>query len=135
MFPASAHQFEKPLVLLIDDNITQLDLYAMVLEPHFETLVATRAESGYTLALQAVPQVIVIDALLPDGDGLEVARRLQQHAATARVPIIVLTGDESAYARAQRDRSELTGVLLKPCRGDKLLAAIHAAIERARLAL
>ena len=125
---------EKPVVLLIDDNLTQLDLYAMVLQPHFETLIATRAEAGFELAVRARPDVVVVDALLPDGDGIDVSKRLEKNPATARIPVIILTGDDGAYARAQRDRSELTGVLLKPCRGDKLLTAIHAAIERARLA-
>ena len=40
----------RPVILLVEDNLTQLDLYAMVLQDEFEVLRATRGESDYALA-------------------------------------------------------------------------------------
>jgi DNA-binding response OmpR family regulator len=127
---ASTEARLRPRVLFIDDNLVQLDLYAMVLEHDVDVMKATRGESGYALAQEERFDVIVIDVMLPDVDGLAICERLRANPSTASIPVIVLTGDDDAYARAQAVRSELTGVLLKPCPADRLLSAIRAAMER-----
>jgi CheY-like chemotaxis protein len=119
----------RPLVLFIEDNLTQHDLYVMVLEQAYEVMAATRGEAGYQLACRELPDVIVVDVMLPDVDGLALCERLHANPATATIPIIILTGDDRAYARAQLVRSELTGLLLKPCFADRLLSAVRAAID------
>ena len=49
----------RPLVLFIEDNLTQLDLYVMVLEEHMDVITATRGEAGYELACTERPDMIV----------------------------------------------------------------------------
>jgi two-component system response regulator MprA len=120
----------RPLVLFIEDNVTQLDLYTMVLEEAFDVVRATRGESGYREACHRHPDVIVIDVLLPDVDGLTLCTRLRANPNTAPIPVIVLTGDDGAYTRAQGLRSDFTGVLMKPCPGDRLLEAVRHALKR-----
>lgn len=121
---------KRPLVLFIEDNITQLDLYTMVLEEAFDVIRATRGESGYREACYRQPDAIVIDVLLPDVDGLTLCARLRKNPVTASIPLIVLTGDDAAYARAQLRRSHLSDVLMKPCPADRLLAVLRATLER-----
>src|SRR4051812_27411049 len=104
----------------------------MVLEKDVDVLEASRGEDGFAMACDAKPDVIIVDVLLPDLDGLSLCRRLQEPPATANIPLIVLTGDDRAYARAVYERSETMGVLSKPCRGDRLLSSIHAAVARAK---
>src|ERR1044072_2036038 len=87
-------------VLLIEDNVTQLDLYAIVLERDLNVLTATRGEDGYEIARRHRPDAIVVDVLLPDVDGLNLCERLLANQATASIPLIVLTGDDAAHARA-----------------------------------
>jgi CheY-like chemotaxis protein len=72
----------------------------------------------------------VIDVLLPDVDGLALCQRLHANPTMATIPLIVFISDDRAYARAQRVRSELTGVLQKPCPADRLRTAVRSAIER-----
>lgn len=121
---------KRPVVLLIEDNLTQRDLYAMVLEPDLAVLGATRGEEGFETAVTEQPDVIVVDVILPDVDGLVISERLNADPRTAAIPVIVLTGDDAGYARARLRGSELTGVLLKPCPADRLLDAIHVALQR-----
>ncbi len=123
-------QRERSLVLLIEDNLTQLDLYTMVLSEQCVVVTATRGETGYELACSEQPDAIVMDVLLPDVNGLALCKRLRANPSTASIPVIVLTGDNVAYARAQLVRSELTGVLLKPCPADRLLSAVRQSVER-----
>ena len=118
------------VVLFIEDDPMQRELYAVTLAEKFDVLTAATGEAGYDLACARQPDVILTDILLPDSDGLEICQRLRDNPATARIPIVVLTGDSGGYARARLLQAELTGVLMKPCRAERLLAAIQAAIKR-----
>jgi DNA-binding response OmpR family regulator len=122
----------RPLVLLIEDNLTELELYTMVADEEFSVVTATRGDTGFALALHERPDVIVVDVLLPDVDGLILCEWLRTNAATSSIPVIVMTGDDTAYARATVMRSELTGVLMKPFPADRLLTALANAIDRSR---
>ncbi len=99
----------RPLVCFIEDNLTQLDLYAMVLREQVDVVTATRGEDGYVVACAERPDAILLDALLPDVNGLTLTERLRASPDTASTPVIVLTGSDEAYAHAYRMRSELTG--------------------------
>lgn len=118
---------DRPRILLIEDNITQLDLYALVLEERYEVLRATLGEQGYTIACEQRPDAIVVDILLPDVDGLALCERFHSNARTAAAPKIVLTGDDAAYERALAVR-HLDAVRKKPCPGDELLAVLEWAL-------
>ena len=117
---------KRPVVLFIEDNLTQLDLYAMLIEHELGVLKASRGLTGLDLAVVEPPDVIVLDLLLPDIDGFALAERLRAAPATASIPIVVLTGDDAAFARAQA-MARFSDVLAKPCPADRLLQAIHQA--------
>lgn len=117
----------RPRVLFVDDNHTQLDLYAFVLRDEYDVWTATRGETGYSVACAERPDAMVVDVLLPDLDGLDLCRRLLSNAVTASIPLIVLTGDDAAYARARVVRG-LDAVLKKPCPAEQLLGALRRTI-------
>jgi DNA-binding response OmpR family regulator len=57
----------------------------------FDVQVAPRGEEALTLTRQQLPQLIVLDIMLPDIDGYEVCRRLRTTIRTSHIPIIFLT--------------------------------------------
>lgn len=124
----------RPRVLLVDDNLTHLDLYALVMHSDFDVITASRGESAYAVAVEQRPDAMVIDAVLPDLDGLDLCQRLLADSRTAATPLLVLTGNDAAFARA-RTMPSLAAVLTKPCPGDTLLAAIHQALGHQPLVL
>lgn len=83
-------------ILLIDDNIDMQKMLAVVLRKQgHEVLTAERGQQGIDLANTQNFGAIVLDVMMPDMNGYEVARRLRAEARTKDVPIIILT------ARAQ----------------------------------
>ena len=119
---------------MVDDVLDQLDLYAMVLEPHFEVSRASRGEMAIAMALAHPPDVIVLDLLLPDVDGFDVCRRLRGASETAAIPIIFLTGDEASLFKAMSspEFASVFAILKKPATGDQLLTTIRAALTGSR---
>ena len=84
---------DSAVVLIVDDVPDNLAvLHDALDESGYTVLVATHGEAALQAAAQAVPDVVVLDALMPGMDGFEVARRLKASAATAHIPIIFMTG-------------------------------------------
>lgn len=82
----------EPLVLIVDDNTTNLKLARDVLRADgIRTLEAATGAAAIELAVEAAPDVILLDLRLPDMDGLDALRELRAHEGTARIPIVALT--------------------------------------------
>ena len=81
-----------PLVLIVDDNDRNLRLARDVLRAGgFETLEAAGGTEAIALALEHLPDVILMDLRLPDIDGVEVARKLAGEPRTASIPVVALS--------------------------------------------
>ena len=103
------------LVLIVDDNEKNMRLARDVLRfAGFRTLEAARGSEGVSLAVEHLPDVILMDIRLPDIDGTDATRQLKADARTARIPIVALTsfameGDREWFLDAGFD-----GYLEKP---------------------
>jgi two-component system phosphate regulon response regulator PhoB len=94
--PAGYQRFV-PTVLLVDDERDLLSLLDFNFRTEgFETALATNGDEALRLAAQRVPDLVLLDLMLPDLPGTEVCRRLKADPRTRDVPVIMLTarGDE-----------------------------------------
>ena len=81
------------VVLIVDDVPDNLSvLHDALDESGYTVLVATSGEAALQRAAQAVPDIILLDAMMPGMDGFEVARRLKAASQTAHIPIVFMTG-------------------------------------------
>ncbi len=123
------------VVLIVDDVPDNLSLLHDALdEAGYTVLVATDGASALLRAAQVVPDVVLLDAVMPGLDGFEVARRLKADAATAHVPIIFMTGlteTEHVVAAFQAGGADY---VTKPLRPREVLARIAVHVGSARQA-
>lgn len=83
----------KPVVLVAEDDASvRLALDFVLKYEGFEIVFAEDGEKAVEVAKQALPDVILLDRLMPKMDGLEVLRALKENKATSRIPILILTG-------------------------------------------
>ena len=119
-----------PLVLVVDDDADTRELYRMVLESvGYRVEDAAYVRDALAAAARAVPDLVMTDWLLPDGDGLDVCRELRGWRPTRRVPFIAVTGlslDEAGKDRARE--KGVDAILRKPVNPDDVLAAIRTAL-------
>jgi DNA-binding response OmpR family regulator len=81
------------LVLIVDDVPDNLAMLHDALDAAgYIVLVATSGEAALARAAQALPDIVLLDAMMPGMDGFEVARRLKADARTAPIPIVFMTG-------------------------------------------
>ena len=82
----------KPLILVVDDEADLVELVAHHLrKEHCEVMAAADGEAALEAARRRVPDLVILDLMLPGIDGLEVCRRLKSDPRTEHVPIVMLT--------------------------------------------
>ena len=85
-------EFEKKLVLIVDDTPTNVAVMSGVLKDSFRTKVATNGEKALAIAnALEKPDLVLLDVMMPGMDGFEVCRRLKDNPITRDIPIIFLT--------------------------------------------
>ena len=122
--PPEAHR-----VLVVDDEPNILDVLSMALRFHgFEVETAATGEQALAAATSFKPQLMVLDVMLPDIEGFDVARRLG--ARRAEIPIIFLTARD---ATADKIRGLTVGgddYVTKPFSLEELIARIRTVLRR-----
>ena len=82
---------KRATILVIDDTPANLSLLNQLLREHYRVKLANNGMKGLALAAASVPDLILLDIMMPEIDGYEVCRRLKADPATARTPVIFLT--------------------------------------------
>ncbi len=123
----------KPVVLTVDDEEHITELIAMGLG--FNGFEVVRAATGRA-ALAAIdahrPDLVILDVMLPDLDGFEVARRLRQNESMGtRVPVIFLTAKDTTADKVEGLRLGVDDYVTKPFSIEELIERVRAVLRRA----
>lgn len=102
-------------VLVVDDDELTREILATILDlEEFEVTLADDGEQALASVAESVPEVVVLDVMMPGIDGFEVCRRLKGDAATADLPVILLTARGSADDRRAGEEAGADAYLTKP---------------------
>jgi PAS domain S-box-containing protein len=128
LIEASAHS--RGQILYIEDNPSNVRLVEAILaaRPGLALQTAIQGSIGIDLARHHQTDVILLDLHLPDMSGTEVLRRLKSDPHTERIPVIILTADESHGQQARLTAAGAAGYISKPLEIPHFLAAIDAAL-------
>ncbi|MDD2272908.1 MAG: response regulator [Desulfuromonadaceae bacterium] len=83
-------------VLIVDDTPANVLLLESILSQEYTTRAATRGSEALEIALTTIPDLILLDIMLPDIDGYEVCRSLKSNPVTCNIPVIFITAMHSA---------------------------------------
>ncbi|HEX8606993.1 MAG TPA: response regulator transcription factor [Pseudoduganella sp.] len=122
------------VVLIVDDVPENLAvLHDALDEAGFTVLVANNGLAALERARQLVPDIILLDAMMPGMDGFEVCRQLRANMVTRAIPVVFMTGlTEPEHVVAAFDAGG-TDYITKPVRQSEVLARIGAHLQTARL--
>jgi diguanylate cyclase (GGDEF)-like protein len=92
---------QRAVILIVDDEVANIEILNAALEDDYEICFATSGEEAIRIALTTLPDLILLDVLMPGMDGYEVCRRLKEDPLIADVPIIFTTGLGSQEAEVR----------------------------------
>src|SRR3989442_9753048 len=120
-------------VLVVEDEPDVRGLVVLHLERDgFRCRTATNGLDALREAKTAVPDLVVLDLMLPELDGLEVCRRLRSDTSTAAVPIIMLTAKSDEVDRVVGLEVGADDYVGKPFSPKELVARVRAVLRRSR---
>ncbi len=123
----------KPRVLVVDDDIDYARLIAYNLERQgCETMAAYDGVEALRVARAELPDVILLDLMLPDLDGLAVCEILQAQPSTRDIPILILSALDQSWAEARKTRAKAVHYFTKPVDLKVLAASVRVAWEERR---
>ena len=125
----------RDIVLVVDDSPETLRLLTDAIEDAGMTvLVAREGEHALSIVEKVVPDVILMDALMPGTDGFATCRKLKQNRALAHVPVIFMTGLTDTEHIIKGLEAGGVDYISKPIVPGELLARIRVHLANARMA-
>ena len=119
----------KPLVLLIEDHLELRDFIHQSLADKYRVLSAAAGDTGITLGLEHIPNLIITDLMMPGTDGYQVCTTLKNDERTSHIPIIILTAKADIDSRVQGIETGADAYLGKPFDKRELFALIENLIN------
>lgn len=118
-------------ILVVEDEETLLhNLADKMRSEGFNVLTATEGESGLQKIRNETPDLIVLDIMLPGLDGLSICRMVRNDAATAHIPIIMLTARGTEVDKIVGLESGADDYVVKPFGLGEFLARVRAVLRR-----
>jgi DNA-binding response OmpR family regulator len=114
--------------LIVEDHPEQAELVARILSMrNYDSFVAEDGETGLRLARERLPDVVLLDLMLPDINGFDVCRRLRTDRATMLIPVVMLTALNDVQHKVHGFRVGANAYVTKPYGVDDLFEAITVA--------
>jgi CheY-like chemotaxis protein len=125
-----ARKADRPRVLLVDDYPDAREMYAEYLEfSGFEVVEAENGMEALQRAVEASPDIILMDLSLPVMDGWEATRRLKADKRTAQIPVVALTGHALAGISEGAKKAGCDAFVTKPCLPEDLVKEIKKILD------
>ena len=121
-------------ILLVDDNAANLQMLYQLLEKNVgcKLRVAKTGEAALAIAGKQLPDLILLDIMMPGIDGFEVCRRLKADPVTARVPVIFLSALDETADKVKGLQLGAVDYVSKPFQAEEVIARVntHLTIHR-----
>lgn len=112
--------------MVVDDHPANIKVLSELLTRHgFQVVTATHGEAALLIAEQELPDIILLDVLMPELDGFEVCRRLKASAATQDIPVIFMTALLNPIDKMKGLTVGAVDYITKPLAYEELIARLN----------
>ncbi len=116
-------------VLIVDDSPTEIHVIRGILERNgYEVLTASNGEEGIDCASKEMPELILMDVVMPGLNGFQATRAITKDPKTQHIPIIIVSTKDQETDRVWGLRQGAKEYITKPVDEEKLLQKINAMI-------
>ncbi len=120
-------------ILIADDDVETLRLIGLMLQRQgFEISAASNGAQALEMCHNTLPDLIILDVMMPDMDGYQVTRQLRQDAGTADIPILMFTAKSQVEDKVTGYEAGVDEYITKPIHPAELVARVKALLSRAK---
>jgi twitching motility two-component system response regulator PilH len=121
-------------ILVVDDSRTVIAAFQKVLrQAGFRVITAMNGQDGVALARAELPDLILMDVVMPGINGFQATRAIRQNEATADIPIIIVSGEQQATEQFWGKRVGANGFLSKPVDRGEFFGRIFELLDQEKL--
>lgn len=118
-------------ILVVEDDRAVANMLQTTLQLEgYEAAIARTGREGLDAALRDLPELILLDLMLPDVGGMDVLRELRTNPKSEHIPVIILSGRHDVDVKVRAFEWQVDDYLTKPFNGDELMARIRARLQR-----
>lgn len=114
----------RPRLMIVDDQPIHIRALCAIFKEQFDISIATSGRQALALCAEIAPDLVLLDVVMPEMDGFEVCRQMQQMASMGRVPVVFLTAMQTEDDQVAGFRAGASDFIAKP---------FNATIVRARV--
>ncbi len=130
---ASEEDIEKtnglPLILVVEDHAEVQNYIVSTLANNYSILKANNGKQGVEMAIEAIPDIIISDVMMPEMDGIELTHTLKNNEITSHIPILLLSAKASVENRLEGLGVKANDYLTKPFIAEELKLKIQNTYE------
>ncbi len=120
----------KKKILIVDDNEDLIKIVQMSFKDSYETPSAKTGEEAVGLAVMEVPDLILMDIMLPEMDGLQATQLIRMHPKTRSIPILAITAGLSNSIEDECSRIGFDDFMAKPFTYRQLVPRIRKLLKQ-----
>lgn len=120
----------KPIIVVAEDNADVADLLCTQLEPFYEVVAARDGVEALKRAGEIIPDLVITDVMMPNMDGMALARAIRANDLTAHIPIIMVTARVTEQDRIKGIKAGADAYLVKPFNTEELLTRVAKLLEQ-----
>jgi len=121
-------------ILIVDDNPVNLDVLTQTLEPAgFHVLAVPNGEIALKVAERAIPDLIILDVVMPEYNGFDICQLLKKNATTRDIPVLFLSARNETNVLVKGFEAGAVDYLTKPFQAAEILARLETHLKSRRL--
>ena len=114
-------------ILIVDDSPTETHVLSTILESNgYQTVTAESGEAGVEVAKKELPDLVLMDVVMPGLNGFQATRQLKKEPTTAHIPVVIVTTKDQETDKIWGMRQGAKDYLTKPVEEGNLINTIQA---------
>lgn len=117
-------------VLVVDDSPSEMMRFKEILSKHdYSVIEASNGEEGCLMASKHLPDVILMDIVMPEMNGFQATRKITRNKVTAHIPVVIVSTKNQETDRVWGKRQGAKEYLTKPIEEEALIRVVRSVLE------